>query len=210
MIKLKSLIKESYVSGTWEDEYFEIKDEMKKEFDAGQIYQTWKLIPARDLLIIWATFTKYGRVDENKLNKVWEIVKENVMKIGVNTDVWNGEDPMFFDKDEYDEITPEEMKRHALFISDRSNNQWIRNSGEVEGNARYSDAYRSLFKLLEKCYSASTADELLMSIDTILNFVHGLGHMAKWFVEGGIDTLNKIRDFQAKGINLQGKLSEKI
>lgn len=191
-----------------ETDYSEINDEMQQEFLSGQKYQTWRLIPARDILLLWATFSKYGRVDEDKLDKIWDIIKENVLKICINTEVWNGSRPEFFQKDNYNDITDEEHKRHAYFISDRSNNKWIRNFGEVEGNSRYSDQYQRLYNLLEKCYSLENPEELLVGIDTILNFVHGLGHMAKWFVEGGTDTLDKIRDFQSKGIHLQGKLSE--
>jgi len=208
MIKLKNLIRESYLHGRPEDEYQEIHDEMQQEFHSGQKYQTWNLIPAKDILLIWATFAKYGRVDENKLDKVWNIVKENVIKIVINTDVWQGSNPEFFGKDNFDDVTQEEWDRHCLFVADRSDAKYVRNYGEVEGNARFSDCYNSLFKLLERCYSAKSAEELLMGIDSILNFVHGLGNMAKWFVEGGTDTLNKIRDYEAKGIALRGKLSE--
>src|SRR5208282_1335872 len=98
------------------------------------------LVSAKDLLLLWATFTKYGRVDEKKLDIVWEIVKENVIKICVNTEVWQGSEPEFFYKDKYDDVTEEEWKRHAYFISDRSwrpgKPSYIRNFGEVEGNAR--------------------------------------------------------------------------
>ena len=210
MIKLKDLItiKESYVKDDLPSEYSDIKMEMEQEFLSGQKYQSWKLVPARDFIILWATFSKYGRIDEDKLDKVWEIVKENVIKIAINTSVWQGEDPEFFGgKEKYDDVTRDEWERYAYFISDRSNNQWIRNLGEVEGNARYSDAYQSLFKLLEKCYKSNTPEELLINIDTILNFVHGLGKMAKWFVEGGTSTLDKVRDLQVKGIHLKGKIN---
>lgn len=208
MIKLKSLIRESYVDGRVTDEYSDIYNEMQEEFQRGQKYQTWHLIPAKDILLIWAIFAKYGRVDENKLDKVWQIVKENVLKIIINTQVWNGSDPEFFGKENYKDITQGEWDRHSLFVADRSNSQYIRNTGEVEGNARYSDQHNRLFQYLEKCYSVDSAEELLMGIDLVLNFVHGLGGMAKWFVEGGETTLNKIRDFEAKGISLRGQLSE--
>ena len=208
MIKLKSLIKEYIDTGGKDDDYIDVRTEMQQEFESGQKYQSWKLVPARDLLLIWAKFAKFGRVEEEEILKIWNMVKETALKIIINSEVWNGNDTDFFGVDSYEKIPEREENRHAIFISDRSGNKYVRNWAEVEGNARYSDAYQALFKLLVKAYKSKTPEELLMGIDTILNFVHGLGPMARWFVEGGVDTLGKIRDFEAQGIRLSGKLSE--
>src|ERR1035437_859175 len=106
MIKLKDLIKESIEidTGSIENDYSDIRTEMQQEFQSGQKYQSWRLIPSRELLLIWATFAKFGRVDEDKLYKIWEIIKESVLKIVINTEVWHGNDTEFFEVDSYDEI----------------------------------------------------------------------------------------------------------
>jgi hypothetical protein len=185
-----------------------IRETNQNEFDMGQKHQTWNLLPARDVVLLWATFAKYGRVDDKKILKLFGMLSDLVIKLCLNTDVWQGNDPIFFGKDSFDEITDEENEMFAWFISDLSKNNWIRNTGERGGNARYSDQSDRLYKLLEKCYNSETPEELLVNMDLILNFVHGMGHMAKWFVEGGTNTLDKIRDFQVKGIHLAGKLAE--
>ncbi len=185
-----------------------VSETNQNEFDMGQKHQTWNLLPSKELVLLWATFAKYGRVDEKRLLKLFSMLSELVIKISLNTDVWRGHNAGFFYKDGFEEISDEENERFAWFISDRSGNNWIRNTGERGGNARYSDQSDRLYKLLEKCYNSDTPEELLINMDLILNFVHGMGNMAKWFVEGGADTLDKIRDLQIKGIHLIGKLSE--
>lgn len=208
MIKLKSLIKERLDLGSLENDYSDIQMEVEQEFQSGQKHQSWKLIPARDLILLWITYAKYGRVDEEKIIKIWEILKELVIKVLLNTYEWQDETPEFYGKEKPEDITNDDRKRHAWFISDLSGNKYVRNWGEEGGNARYSDCHQALGKYLTQSYSSKTSEELLMNTDKILNFVHGLGNMAKWFVEGGTTTLDKIRDYQAKGITLQGRLSE--
>ena len=208
MIKLKSLIKENLDLGSLENDYSDIKMEVEHEFQLGQKHQSWRLIPARDLILLWIIYAKYGRVDEEKIIKIWDTLKELVIKILLNTYEWQDENPEFYGKENSEDITDDDRKRHAWFISDLSGNKYVRNWGEEGGNARYSDCHQALGKYLIQSYSSKTPEELLMNIDKILNFIHGLGNMAKWFVEGGTNTLSKIRDYQVKGITIQGKLSE--
>lgn len=106
--------------------------------------------------------------------------------------------------DELEKRKDREWSRWFLFVSDLSNSRSIRNFGEVKGNARYSDQSNRLTTLLRAAYSAKELGEKLMAIDRILNFAHGLGNMAKWFVEGGVSTLDQIADFAPKGITAGG------
>ncbi len=94
--------------------------------------------------------------------------------------------------------------RWFMFVSDLSDNQYIRNTGEVKGNARYSDGSSSLSRYVQATYAAQTPGAQLMALDRILNFVHGLGPMAKWFVEGGTATLDQIAAFAPQGITAAG------
>lgn len=205
-------IKEAIQDRQFEKDIERVQSDLNDEWYSGQTHQSWKLVPARDLIVVWNTYAKYGRIDEKKLERIWSIVKDCVLKILINTDVTNGSDPDFFDKEEYDEITAEDWKRWSMFISDRSNSPVGRGSIDWSGPGmgRYSDASHHLFKLLEKGYNASTDEELLIAVDQILNFVHGSGAMAKWFVEGGEMTLSKLRDMDVKGIVIPGKLFEKF
>ena len=114
---------------------------------------------------VWADYAKYGHVNEEKLEKIWIILKDCVLKIIINSEIKDGHSaPSFFYKDEYDDITEEEWDRWWRFISDRSGARFIRNTGEVEGNARYSDCSRRLFQFLETCYNAEMPEDKLLAI----------------------------------------------
>lgn len=94
--------------------------------------------------------------------------------------------------------------RWFMFVSDLSNNPYVRNFGEVKGNARYSDASTSLVSLVKRAYGATTPEDQFLAVDRLLNFAHGLGNMAKWFVEGGTSTLDQIANFAPNGITAAG------
>ena len=209
MILLRNLILETHTDLIYRD-FEEIQSKVAEEFHSGQTYQSWHLVPARLLKLTWLTFVKYGRVNEKALDKIWDITKENAIKILINSDIKEGHAaPMFFYKDDYEEITEEEWDRWFRFVSDKSGSKYVRNFGEVEGNARYSDRGRDLFKLLNTAYSkVDNPEEHLIAIDHILNFVHGLGDMAKWFVEGGWQSLEDLSNAPVKGIHLTGQLTE--
>jgi hypothetical protein len=203
-------INEAIANKHFEDDAERVRDDINRDWWRGQKHQSWKLVPARDLIVVWNTYAKYGRIDSEKLENIWNSVKDSTLKVLVNSDITSGYDPSFFGKDDYDEITAKDWKRWAVFISDNSRTKWGRGSIDWDGKGigRYSDASKHLYKLLEKGYSATTDEELLVAVDQILNFVHGSGAMAKWFVEGGTMTLSKLRDMDVKGIIIPGKLTE--
>lgn len=133
-----------------------------------------------------------------------------VKKVDVNQLEFNLEDPRVeLDPEELDQDTVERMRNKAwgrwyLFTSDLSGSTLIRSFGEMKGNARYSDQSRRLYQLLAAAYLSATMTEKFLAIDRLLNFSHGLGNMAKWFVEGGNDTLNRISEFAPQGITAAG------
>lgn len=215
IIKLKSLLflKESkYINDkSMMDDWEDIESFVGEEFHNGAKHQSWTLIPADLLLKTWMVFTKYGRVDEKALLKIWKILKVIIIKIILNSEIKNGyAADNFFYVDSYAEITDEMWERWFNFISDRSGSNSIRNMGEcgTGGNGRYSDQAKRLYQLLDQAYNSESSTDLLMHIDKIINFVHGMGEMAHWMVEGGSSTLNKIHDMDTKGIHLTGQLTE--
>lgn len=206
MIKLTPIV-ESIPDREFEHDLYDIQSEVEQEWWNGQKHQSWRLVPARDLLYVWNTFVKYGRVDEPKLEKIWEILKECAIKIILNSDWWRGDMAILFGKDSEDELTSDDYERFALFMGDGQSKLW-RGTGDAHGMGRYTDQARRLYELLMKGYRAQTPEEKIMAVDQLINFVHGSGNMAKWFVEGGVNTLNRQRDIAVKGIHLTGKLSE--
>lgn len=211
MIKLKAILLESINDEDFIDKYYRIKEEMEEEWFSGNKHQSWKFIPKKLLDLVWLKFVKYGRVDERGLDKIWEILEECIIKLGINSDIGEGHDLSLFGVDEYSEVTENQWKKFFNFISDQGDRVGYGRGGDWDvkkGHARYSDRVKSLFKLAEKVDHSSTPEEKIMYIDQILNFVHGIGGMAKWFVEGGDMSLVDLSNKNVKGIHLNGKLSE--
>lgn len=208
MLKLRKLLESD---NSFIDKYYDVKEEMRREWDSGKQHQSWRLVPKRLLELVWLTFVKYGRVHEEGLEKIWEIVNENIIKIGINTDIREGHDLEIFGKENYDEVTEEEWARFFNFISDRGKKIGYGRGGDWDvkkGHARYSDGAKGLMRMADAVEAAKNPEEKLVAIDQILNFIHGIGYMAKWFVEGGVDSLVDLRDKNVKGIHLVGRLSE--
>jgi hypothetical protein len=189
----------------WMTAYYDIKSELEQEFQNGQPRQSWTLVPARKILSVWMQYGKYGRVNEQDLLDIWSIVQENIIKICINSDIRDGRDLTIFgqanedtgEDREYNDITEEEWDRFFEFISDGSNASYGRGADPASGHARYSDGSNHLARLWRAAEAVEQEPEkLLWAIDKILNFVHGIGNMAGWFVEGGVKTLNQIADYQ--------------
>lgn len=187
------------------EDIYRIEEGVCDEWNRGCVYQSWRLIPQNIVIPMYKQYAKYGRTDEKSLDLCIEILKENTIKITMNTEIQYGKNPHFFGYDEYDEIPERDWERWYRFVSDRSYNPYIRNSGEVKGNARYSDACMSLWKLGSGLWKAQTMDEKMMAVDKVINFIHGLGRMSRWFVSGGSATLNMIAEWHAKGIVVSGR-----
>lgn len=212
IIKLKSLINESLDSAL--QKYYDVREKMEQEWFSGTPHQSWRLVPKKLLSLVWLKFIKYGRVDEKGLDKIWEIIEENCIKIFINSNIRDGDDLFLFntENDKYDEVTEEEWTKFFNFISDRSGPKTWGRGGDMDvedGHARYSDSSKSLMKLVNAVDKTKTPEEKLIAIDQILNFVHGIGDMAKWFVEGGWQSLQDLNDREVKGIHLKGRLTER-
>lgn len=106
--------------------------------------------------------------------------------------------------EQIEKLKEKEWDRWFLFVSDLSGSNRVRNFGEVKGNARYSDASRSLLSYLRAGYSAQTDEARLAAVDRLLNFAHGLGPMAHWLVEGGVSTLDQIASYAPQGLTGAG------
>lgn len=113
-------------------------------------------------------------------------------------------EPEPMDDEQIEKLKDKEWDRWFLFVSDLSGSNMVRNFGEVKGNARYSDAQEGLARYLRAAYGAEEPEAKLLAVDRLLNFVHGLGHMAKWLVEGGRATLDQIAAYAPQGMTGAG------
>jgi len=204
------LAQESKAGDNMIEDFYRINTEVQEEFGmGGEPRQSWTLVPKAKLVRLYREYGKYGRINDRLLKDVWSVLSECVQKICINSDIKDGRSaPDFFNVESYDEIPEEDWDRWFQFISDRSGSNLIRNTGELGtgGNGRYSDQSRRLGNMMSRAYTAEQEDpeQLLLAVDQLLNFAHGLGNMAHWLVEGGVATLDEIADFAPKGITGAG------
>ncbi len=152
----------------------------------------FSLVPSDLLKNIWVTFAKYGRVDEEKILKIWNILKVTSLKLIIYGKALNYKDPQFFYKDKMED-------EETLAIRDKL---------VQYTHYTFTYQYENFSRLLKSCYTADTPEELLMAVDRILNFVHDRGSMASYLVQGGKSTLDDIAHYKSKGIHLTGRLFE--
>ena len=180
MIKLRLLI-ETFNHSSYEEDYAYFLKEIANGIKSESKIR-FHIIP-RDLFVsAWMEYGKYGHIDEDKLSKVWDLMKEDVIKlIIVGRDAY-GEHKI---PDRF--LTVGNGKSYVLSIC------WPKLTDDLERQG----------------YNAKTTDELVMAIDRIMTLSHSDWPLACSFIEGAWDTLDKIRDFTAKGIRIAGNISEK-
>ncbi len=59
-------------------------------------------------------------------------------------------------------------------------------------HAQYTEAFESLRRYWQELEAAESPHDRVIAFDNIVSWVHGSGSVARWFVEGGMTTLNGI------------------
>jgi len=155
-----------------------IKDNFLNQVDQKQ---SWRVIPKRDLVRLWREFSKYKFVrSESLLYRIAEICLDNLNKIISNSYLMHYDEELggTFETNEG------ELQRWNDYVSD------------PEGHGRYTQSIGNFQAAWSKLIQATTPEETLLAIDYTLNVVHGIGPAARWFVEGGTNTLTEIFEYQ--------------
>lgn len=135
---------------------------------------------------IWADFIKLGFVrDEKGLNKMAENFVEKIATIegitilGDHTKI----NPQTYLEDleiEYDEDTDDKLCFYLL---------------DEHGQWRLSDyALEPLCKLAGQIIEEEDSIKKLLLLDQVLNVVHARSDVASWFIEGGRDSLDELKE----------------
>jgi len=143
------------------------------EFKAGIKKQPWEKIKKSKLIKLYKDWSK-GIIDKELLDECVSIAIVNLRKILANSYI------LLFT----DFISDEELDRWNEFISDEY------------GNGRYTEQTERFSRLLFNLINARTDKEKMIALDQVLNTVHGIGGVAHWFVEGGVDTLAELEDMR--------------
>ena len=165
-----------------------VLDEWYKYKSIPNARQPWKVIPAAMLTKEWKYNAKTGLVHDSVIEKLQSIVINCYLKLYVNT-VLFGHTPMnpFHYAEGY---LPEDWKEEDF-------DEWLTDFEDFAIDDRYN--WRISDYGLEKIGNYSRAliteedqNKKLLWIDCILNVVHQRSDLAKWFVEGGSQTLSTL------------------
>lgn len=184
-----------YFNPTPEEMSYELMDSAKAQVWYDFIAnpngrQRWNLIPAERAIKIWHDYGEFGVVrDENGINKIADIVVENIFKLWANTIFASHTEinPQYEIDDIYGENAPqftEELQdKFADYIMD-NNGMW-----------RISDyAMQPLLNDALKILSANNSEDKLRACDMAFNRIHARSDIAGLFISGGVATLNKMAE----------------
>ena len=148
--------------------------------------QPWKVFPSARLKKIYADFMKLGFVrDESGLNKLADLICENIFKLNANT-IFMGHtpyDPVEMLNDQMDEgISNDAFDGFEDYIIDNDYGQW--RISDYAMQPLMEDAYRIL--------AAENTTDRIIAVDRALNRIHQRSDIAKFFVDGGTATLNQL------------------
>jgi len=148
--------------------------------------QSWEVFPSARIMRIYNDFVKYGHVrDESGLNKLGDLICENIFKLNANTIIMGHTplDPISKIEDLSDQEIPQNIfDGFENYVTDPETGQW--RISDYAMSPLMNDAYQII--------SAQNSTDRLLAIDRAINRIHMRGDIAKFFVEGGSSTLNKL------------------
>lgn len=175
---------------------FEVLQEYKEHADDPNYRQSWTLVPSAQIKKVWNDYANMGFVQNEKaLEDIVDTVSHNIHKLTVNTLLANHTeiDSVRWASDILDEELPEGYFDKAESFFDDDNGAW-----------RISDyALDKLNNLNMQLLAARSPEEKLLTVDRILNVVHQRSDLPGWFIEGGTQTLDELKNNGAAGPYLQ-------
>ncbi len=151
--------------------------------------QKWNLIPSGQLIKAWNDYVKYGVVRNEKIIDLFvNIIVENTAQLQVLTELMGHSGGNIYPEiQENLELSDKEIKKLKSIFEDSSYPEF------EDGSWMLSDyGLPQVLKLIPKLFIAKTAENKLLLVDQILNIVHQRGDFARFYVEGGVSTLNKL------------------
>jgi hypothetical protein len=148
---------------------------------AGRI--SWNKIPAPLLKRVWLDYGRGVIRNEKALDKIADIVIENIARLKASTD-------LSLHSDAREDIFGWLEDNEIQLTDDEWSEFW--NSGYITNE--FSDMVEQLFDIYFDLFKAQTPEKKLYLVDRALNIVHQRGDLAELFVQGGTKTLNEIAE----------------
>lgn len=156
-----------------EEDSIDLQEEILEQFKSGLKRQPWTLIKTYKLKKLYQNWSR-GIIYKDLLEDCLWIAIENLQKIIINGQILHYTD----------EITDDNLDRWNEFIEDEY------------GHGRYTEQIDRFSNLLVKLTNAKTDEQKMIALDNVLGTAHGIGPVARWFVEGGGKTLDEVSEWK--------------
>lgn len=197
---LTKLLIESYSEEDIPWGLYDLRDDIMREalidIAEGVERQPWTTAKFNQIKTLWDQYAKYGYVRNTKLmERISELFIRNILKIDVNTEISGHTPSLPLDKikslelvDEYSEAR-EWYNNHDEQITDYL---WDHEQNQLRISDYATEKLGNLAYLLDKAVTKNDHELMLRICDRILNVVHRRSDISKWFVEGGVASLDRL------------------
>ena len=148
-------------------------------------YQSWEVLKFHDVRLLWREYAQKGLVlRERLMGRVVDQVVKNIVRIRINTELCG-----------HTQIGSEEILESYGFedLDLDSNYYFFIDKGS--GHWRISDyAMDSLWEKAVALLGAKSLEEKLVLVDQVFNITHRRGDLASWFIEGGSESLDMLKE----------------
>jgi hypothetical protein len=155
----------------------DVYEDTIEQFESGKKKQPWELVKRNQALRVWKKFGGTGEITKEDIFEIYELTKENLVKVIVNSMLWDS-----------DHINDKNSDEFYKFIKDEKN------------FGRRTDQDRRFNNALTVMEKAHTPLDQLLAVDRVFDLIHGSGPVANWFIEGGTATLSELQDWVPKSL----------
>jgi len=161
-----------------EEKKYHILDEFLKRKD-GDI-QSWHTLSFNQVAFVWSDYMKLGIVRNDSLvDDMTTKIVENIAKLYINT-MWSGHTTDDYNNDE----------DFGTLSDDEKDEFWFNWIGDNISDYAMDDLVNDAIALI----GASTSEEKILIMDRVFNRVHQRFDLSTLFIEGGSESLAKLRD----------------
>jgi hypothetical protein len=159
----------------------------------GGMRQEWRVLDFNRVKKLWSDYARLGFVRDAKgMAEVANIVTDNIIKVGVNTELCGHEqDCDRYVLEEYGFTDWSDFAERLLSVD--HNDEYFRDN--QHGQLRISDyAMKALNELALKLLQETAPEKQLFLVDRVFNVVHFRSDIASWFLPNGSEDLNELSE----------------
>ena len=176
------------------------EDYMRRDIEnllKGGMRQEWKVLDFNRVKKLWSDYARLGFVRDDKgMAEVANIVIDNIIKVGVNTELCGHEqDCDRYVLGEYGFTDWSDFAERLLAVN--HNDEYF--SDNQYGQPRISDnAMKELVELVFKLLQETAPEKQLFLVDRVFNVIHPRSDIAAWFLPNGSEDLSELSELEVK------------